>query len=203
MSNILAGFVKGFADTTRTGLERREEEEREIRKAKLLNELRMATEKEMTLFKESTPAAKEERDRARRNMEINEGRFSLEQDRFEVGKDQWEREFGATQDYRNRSLSLQERSLDSRGKGGKGGAGFAGGDATDFDIANELMYRYKSEVAAAAESNNISAPAIRQAAVAIVANSKTGDQAQREFLRFLDRYRTGRAKTDQAGRPKY
>lgn len=192
--NILAGFVKGFSGTTLKGLERREEEERELRKAKLLNDLRLATEKEMTLFKESTPAAKEERDRARRNMEINEGRFGLEQERFEVGKDQWEREFGATQDYRNKSLSLQA----SRGSGGA--RGLDGGPVSDFDIANELMYRYKSEIEATAKTNNVSVPAIRAAAIAAVSNSKTGEDAQRMFLDFLNKFRTGRMKTDQAKR---
>lgn len=176
MSNILAGFVKGFADTTRGGLERREEEERELRKAKLLNELRMATEKEMTLFKESTPAAMEERDRARRNLEINEGRFGLEQDRFEVGKEQWEREFGANEQHRRRSLSLQERSLAARSSG-KGE-----GDIDDFAVANELLYRYSKDLD---ELEGVDRSDARKAALQIVSESKTGEDAQRKFLEWM------------------
>lgn len=115
MSNILAGFVKGFADTTRGGLERREEEERELRKAKLLNELRMATEKEMTIFKESTPAAMEDREYKRKTDMRGDRQLDLQEEQFRVGGERWQKEFDQRTSYQNRQLSLSERAV-SRGR---------------------------------------------------------------------------------------
>lgn len=67
--NLLAGFVKGFTGQTRKGIEAREEEEREERKARMLAQLRMDTEKEFALWKEGRPDYK--LDLKRKEQEID------------------------------------------------------------------------------------------------------------------------------------
>jgi hypothetical protein len=190
--NILAGFVKGFSDTTLAGMERREEEERERRKIALLEQLRRDTEKDMLLFKEDLPSAKLDRERTRQTMDLAVKESGRADERLSLDRTNIESQIAsrARDDARqDRSTNAYIRSLDGAGKKSDDEA------ATDLDVANELMYRYKSEVATTEQSGNISGPAIRQAAIAIVENSRTGEQAQKEFLKFLDRYRTGRAST--------
>jgi hypothetical protein len=59
-SSIAAGFLKGLAGGAMDQISARQKAEQEMKKAKMLEQLRMETEKEMTLFKESRPDYQEE-----------------------------------------------------------------------------------------------------------------------------------------------
>lgn len=186
MSNILAGFVKGFADTTRGGLERREEEERELRKAKLLNELRMATEKEMTLFKENTPAAREERERARRGETRAQALHERTFERDKIGDERWEREF-------NQRELHNRRSLDAYGRAGRGGgSGSSSSPMTTRELGKELIYQNKDLVADMKKRNpNLTQMEIEELAINVMREVKgtsaeaIDEDANNRFRRFL------------------
>ena len=75
------------------------------------------------------------------------------------------------------------------------------GAVNDSNVANELFFRYKDEVTETVNSGNISRGALRAAAVDLAANSRTGQEAEQKFIEFMNRYRSGRAKTQQANRP--
>lgn len=88
--------------------------------------------------------------------------------------------------------SIKKRGLDS--------ASSAGGSTSDAEIAKELMFQYKDAVDEAVKSNNISLGAVHSGAIELVRNSRNGEEARRNFLTFLNNYRTGRKATDQQRR---
>jgi hypothetical protein len=102
---IFAGAVKGVSKYGLDQLEQRQEEEREVRKAKLLNDLRMSTEKELATFEydmksklgDKAFSSADEKDFIIRNSEgkevgrraltaaeIQERNMSLDKDRLDV-----------------------------------------------------------------------------------------------------------------------
>lgn len=90
----------------------------------------------------------------------------------------------------DRGREARQRSLDSA----------ATEDVGDAARARELVAQYQDSVKAAIASGNISQNAIDSAAIAVVANSRTGDEARRNFVTFLARYQSGRSATDQKAR---
>lgn len=215
---IFAGAVKGVSKYGLDQIEQRQEEDREVRKAKLLNDLRMATEKDLATFNYNLKKDEADKNfssadedfyilrnsrgeevgkRALTAAEKRERALSLDKDELEVAniKDQIRsRQVGDAREAR-----YTDASIANMGKDKAAAEKLASTD--DADIANELLYRYSKEATETVETGNISQSALRAAAIDIAKNARTGAEAQESFLTFLNRYRTGRAKTAQAGRP--
>lgn len=220
-SAALQGFIKGFANTTLDSIQRREAYDMELRKAKMLEELRTEQAKELADYQELLNRKKVDKNltsadytsgkRTLRNeygetigttdidpYEMETAKMSREKDRLDLENTRSTIESRARDDARqDRSTNAYVASLNRKGlDGGSGGAD----KPTDLDRANELLYRYQREAAETVKSGNISQSALRQAAIAIIRNTRTGDEAQEKFLTFLDNYRTGRKVTDQRKR---
>jgi hypothetical protein len=216
------GFLKGASNIALDRLEARDKAEQEIKKAKMLEELRLSTNKELEDYKDLLESKNVDEDqssidlaggkrilRNKKGETIGErGLTDTERSATQGSLDKLALDQEATRANIEQSKASAEASRASAGYSRVAAANYgkskSGGldaeDATDMDIANELLYRYKNEVTETAKTGNVSQPAIRQAAIAIVENSKTGEDAQRSFLEWLNRYRTGRAKTDQRAR---
>lgn len=219
-SRNVKNFIAGFANATLDSIQKREAYERDLQKARMLEELRTSQAKELADYQELLDRKKVSKDlteadyttgkRTLRNaygekvgeLEITPGEIlEYEQDKtkqeLELENIRSTIESRARDDARqDRSTNAYIGSLDRQGKKG----GIDDEDVTDMDRANELLYRYKSEASEAAKSGNISESAIRMAAIEIIRNSKDGDAAQRSFLQWLNDYRTGRKHTAQRQR---
>lgn len=213
---IFAGAVKGVSKYGLDQIEQRQEEEREVRKAKLLNDLRMSTEKELSTFQYDLKKGEADKNfssadedfyilrnsrgeevgkRALTAAEKRERALSLDKDQLEVENIRSQIGSRARDDARqDRYTNASIANMDAAKKA----ASEAGTD--DADIANELLYRYSKEATETVKSGNISQSALRAAAIDIAKNARTGSEAQEQFLKFMNRYRTGRAKTAQATR---
>jgi hypothetical protein len=209
------GFLKGASNVALDRLEARDKAEQEIKKEKMLMELRLSTNKELEDYKDLLESKNVDKDLS--STDLAGGKRILRNSKGTIIGEQGltDTERAATQGSLDK-LSLDQEATRANIEQSKASAANSRASAryhdaatadktsdsepSDLDIANELLYRYKDEVSATAKSGNVSQPAIRQAAIAIVANSKTGDDAQRSFLQWLDRYRTGQAKTDQRAR---
>lgn len=216
-SRNVKNFIAGFANATLDSIQKREAYERDLQKARMLEELRTSQAKELADYQELLDRKKVSKDlteadytsgkRTLRNaygeklgeLEITPGEIlEYEQDKtkqeLELENIRSTIESRARDDARqDRSTNAYIGSLDRQGKKDEE-------DVTDMDRANELLYRYKSEASEAAKSGNISESAIRMAAIEIIRNSKDGDAAQRSFLQWLNDYRTGRKHTAQRQR---
>lgn len=222
-SQALKRFVGGFALSTLDSIQKREAYNREIEKAKMLEQLRTEQAKELADYQELINRRKPSKDLSSTDFESGKRVLRNEygekigeldvtaSDKFayeaEKRKAQLDEENTRSQiASRNRDDARQDRStnayirsLDRQGRSDTGGSG-KNGEVTDIDRANELMYRYKGEVDATVKSGNVSEPAVRQAAIAIMGEAKNGEEAQRAFLTWLNRYRTGRKFTDERKR---
>ena len=213
LGRIVAGAVGGIADYGLDQLKSRQDEERGVRKAKLLEDLRASTAERLAEF--------EDRIRQRRGDKQFSGaegeQFVIRNDRgAEVGRrdltaeEKRMRDLGIKQEelgLANLESQIASRARDDARQDRVAAASIAASNRSDTpssisntSIANELFYRYKDEVEETVKSGNMSQSALRAAAIDIAANSRTGEDAESNFLTFLNNYRTGRKKTDQAKR---
>lgn len=223
-SRNVKNFIAGFANATLDSIQKREAYERDLQKARMLEELRTSQAKELADYQELLDRKKVSKDlteadyttgkRTLRNaygekvgeLEITPGEIlEYEQDKtkqeLELENIRSTIESRARDDARqDRSTNAYISSLGRSGDGKKGLDAIGDDDVPVMETANELMYRYKSEASEAVKSGNISESAIRMAAIEIVRNSKDGDAAQRSFLQWLNDYRTGRKHTAQRQR---
>lgn len=207
-SSGLLGFIKGASGTALDTIRAREEDERAVKKAEFLAKLQAETQRELEDYREQLAAARPDdkmsgadygrgkfvvRDRAG-GMLSERDLTSDEMESYKLGREKERLGLDATR-ANIRQSNAAARASDANaeytrsGKGGKGGRSLDKVDEApdDFDRANELLYRYKTEVDAAREAARLSPLQVRQAAVAIMQNSRTGDQAQQEFLTWLGR----------------
>lgn len=223
-SRNVKNFIAGFANATLDSIQKREAYERDLQKARMLEELRTSQAKELADYQELLDRKKVDKNlteadytsgkRTLRNsygekvgeLEITPGEI-LEHQQDKTKQELELENIRSTIESRARDDARQDRStnayigsLDRQGRSGGGSGTGADGEVNDLDRANELLYRYKEESNETAKSGNISESAIRMAAIAIIRNSRTGEEAQQKFLEFLNNYRTGRKKTAQAQR---
>lgn len=210
------GFVKGITGRGLENIDLRRKEEAEFRKAQMLAELQRDTAQANFLFEQDYKRKQPDKDMSDIDFEAGERivrdadgneirRMALSASDMESYKRSRQKEDLSLEATRanidqskasaeaSRASAARSRRLDSSDTN-------SGAEVSDFDRANELLYRYKKEVEEAAKSGNISESAIRSGAVALVENSRTGDEAQSKFLEFLNNYRTGRKFTDQRQR---
>lgn len=216
-------FVAGAADTTLKSWETRDAADRKKQEALMLEQLRRDTSDY-----EFTRSTEEAKKRVKKNeFDPSTGEsFGLNEYGEEVKGtrrlDKLSQEEYATNkekaaldrlniqsqiDNRNvdndlRRAELAERRADraeTRASRTAGGSGL-GGSVTDTDRADALLSRYSHETKQAVKSNNISEAAVRLAAIEFAKNSKTGQEAETGFLRFLSDYQAGRKRTDQSKR---
>lgn len=221
MANLLAGFVKGFADNQVDQIQERRKLENEEKKAKMLADLQRETSQANFLFEENF----------KKSNRVDAAMSTIDPDTGKVTQRAQDGSVLSARDMTPAELASHKRKeqgdqlsidnirsqIDSRGKGDARDDRVANArigsynranqkaldgsdDPTDSDIANELVFRYSKDVEAATESGNISQTAIRAAAIELVKNSRTGEDAQESFLRFLGNYSTGRKSTDRAKR---
>lgn len=217
LGRIVAGAVGGIADYGLDQLKSRQDEEREVRKAKLLEDLRAQTAERLATFEDNLRRKQGDKSfsaaegnsfviRNNRGEEVNRRALTEEEKRMrdlgikkeELGITNLESQIAsrARDDARQDRVATASIAASNR-------AGSSANDPSSISntsIANELFYRYKDEVEETVKSGNISQSALRAAAIDIAANSRTGEDAESSFLTFLNNYRTGRKKTDQAKR---
>ena len=95
--SILAGFIKGFSGNAVSQMKERDEEERERRKARMLEQLRVDTQKELTLWEESRPGYQEDLKAKRTRNEAETERLRQDRELFplDVQYKRQQIEFGA------------------------------------------------------------------------------------------------------------
>lgn len=218
LDRALAGFVGGIADYGLDQLKSRQDEEREVRKAKLLEDLRASTAERLASFEDKLRQQRGDKQfsgaegdefvvRNDRGNEVNRRALSdeekrqrdmaLEQDRLALDNVRSQISSRNRDDARQDRVAASTIAANSR----RGSSDTAeSGSLNNTSIANELFYRYKDEVEETVKSGNISQSALRAAAIDIASNSRTGEDAENSFLQFLNNYRTGRKKTAQAQR---
>lgn len=86
IGRMLAGFVQGSTGYAVDRIKAREDEERELRKARLLEELRKDTAKELAIFEENLPSAKLRREKEMQDMEFAREDQSMDREGFELDK---------------------------------------------------------------------------------------------------------------------
>lgn len=219
LDRAVAGFVGGVADYGLDQLKSRQDEEREVRKAKLLEDLRASTAERLAQFEDKLRQQRGDKQfsgaegdefvvRNDRGNEVNRRALSEEEKRArdlslrgdELSVKNLESQIAsrARDDARQDRVAASTIAANSR----RGSSDTAeSGALSNTSIANELFYRYKDEVTETVNSGNISRGALRAAAVDLAANSRTGQEAEQKFIEFMNRYRSGRAKTHQANRP--
>lgn len=218
-------FISGASKTALSGIQAREEEDRQKRRDELLAKLRM--EGDISLKELDRKYDKEDADskivswvqgdggeqiglnsagqeRSRRKMTGPElaaaqdaaRARALELQNTEVGiadkKDSMR--------HRRVMEGLESQRVSSERRAGKSGGLDSDAPPGDYERAKELVFQYKDLVDSAVKTNNISPVAVQSAAANIVMNSRTGEEARRNFVDFLGNYASGRKKTDQAKR---
>lgn len=220
----LGRFIGGFALTTLDNLQKREAFDRETQRDELLAKLRMEQEKELFEYKDLLDRKKPDARLSSENPTT--GKITLRNsygdevkqiDMSAADKAKYDYELKKQSlDLQNIESQIKSRSIDDarqerstnayiaslsrRGGEGGGADGTDDPEALEYDRADALIQRYGHEVGEAVKSGNISQGAIRAAALALIKKNQTGSGAQQDFITFLNRYRTGRAKTDQAKR---
>ena len=220
------GFLKGFSKTQLDSIDKREEAQREKDKVEMLERLRRegeeiafnrgqtdrdaAVDDKLTQYDYANGTVtffngknKELSKRPMTQAELDAYKAKQELDKLTLeGKRLYNdntRARTATEglqqaNYRSmiadRAKAASQRGLDSS----------TTEDIGDAERARELVSQYQDSVKAAVASGNISQNAIDSAAIAVVSNSRTGDEARRNFLTFLARYQSGRKVTDQKAR---
>lgn len=221
LDRALAGFVGGVADYGLDQLKSRQDEEREVRKAKLLEDLRASTAERLASFEDKLRQQRGDKQfsgaegdefivRNDRGVEVNRRALTAEEKKVrdlslksdELGVRNIESQIAsrARDDARQDRVAASTIAANSR-RGSEDGGDSPSGAVNDSNVANELFFRYKDEVTETVNSGNISRGALRAAAVDLAANSRTGQEAEQKFIEFMNRYRSGRAKTEQANRP--
>lgn len=242
-SNFALGFIKGAAGfgahQIATGIELRQQEEADVRKAKLLEELRQQqadieynrslgeiddrlTEQDYTNGKTTyrnkrgdivreTPMSQSALDEYAQKKTY--GELQLEKARGDITNNELQ-----GQNYRSEMASrahddrladarfgLEKASLQGTKNSGLHGETPYGGDPEQA-AANKLMDLYKDEIHSA-QSNHIDPDtgkptgnyldtiAVRNAALDIVRNSRTGAEADKRFNEWLIRYNRGKVGT--------
>lgn len=217
-------FVAGAADTTLKSWENRDAADRKKQEMLMLEQLRRDTSdyefvrdtterKKRVKTNQFDPATGESYGLNEYGEEIKGTRRldQLSKEEYETNKakaalDRLNTESQISdrkEDNEIRRAELAERRADraeSRAARQSGGGSGAGGAVTDTDRADALLSRYSHETKQAVKSNNISEAAVRLAAIEFARNSRTGQEAETGFLRFLSDYQAGRKKTDQAKR---
>lgn len=215
----ISDFVKGFTGTVLSEWEKRDVDEREMKKVRMLEQLRRETSdyefKRRAAYEESAPNDKASgadyeagkyivRDAKGRTVserpltssEMEDRRMSTEAASLDT---QYKRasidNIGIDNAFKREEIDLRRADLADRGaeraarKAESGGG--SDGTSTAYDRADALMQRYKNEVKMATDAG-ATPTEIRAGAVALAENSRTGGEAQQKFLEFIGR-RTSKA----------
>lgn len=242
-SNFLLGFVKGFgtygANRINSNIEMRQQEESDLRKAKLLEELRQQqadieynrslgeiddrlteqdyTNKTTTYYNKrgdvvkTTPLDQASIDEY--NQKKTYGELQLEKARGDISNNELQganmRSEIASRAHDDRlndmRFGLEKASLQGTANSGLHGTTPYGGDPEQA-AANKLMDLYKDEIHSAQMShidpdtgkrgdNYLDTIAVRNAALDIVRNARTGAEADQRFNEWLIRYNRGKVGT--------
>lgn len=103
----IGSFLSGFAGNVNDQLAARTKTEEDIRKARLLEQLRSETEKEMTLWKESRPEAQEDLRYKRTMREANEEKLRQDREMYPLDRAIKQRQF----DYMAEDQAMQRERL--------------------------------------------------------------------------------------------
>lgn len=212
-SNLLAGFVKGATGYALDNMNKKQEEERQIRKAQLLEQLRRDTEKEMAEFRDQLDRKKV--DPRLSSVDYSTGKKILRNDKGQdVGtldltqseKDEYAREqennaldtqykkaqignFDADNRRADEQLAISRGHLslarDQASKAGAAGAGGSTGERTgSYDVGSEIIYK-NSKVADDLIKDGIPANAVAELAARAAANAKARGQGFNEAQQYF------------------
>lgn len=208
-----SAFAGGFAKGVQGSWQAREEEERKMRTAERLEQLRRETsdyefkrntehDAKQVKRSEYDPASNKVIDFNSMGQEVGRRDSAAEAEAYQSNKRKAsldEAEIQSRIDTRNAELGLarsrearESRETDARIKAGFGrsGSGSGGLDAApdDFDRADALFQRYEKEIEEAISAGRMTRAQAREGAIGAISNARTGQQAQQGFLRFLSAY---------------